>query len=48
MMVADDDDLATIVMALGNGLNLDGLLFSDPPRVDLYELTLGALLEGLR
>jgi AcrR family transcriptional regulator len=45
---ADDDALATVVMAVGNGLNLDGLLFSEAPRVDLYELTLGALLEGLR
>jgi AcrR family transcriptional regulator len=45
---ADNDALATIVMAVGNGLNLDGLLFSDAPRVDLYELTLGALLQGLR
>jgi AcrR family transcriptional regulator len=45
---ADDAGLATIVMAIGNGLNLDRLLFSDAPRVDLYELTLGALLEGLR
>jgi hypothetical protein len=35
-------------MAVGNGLNLDGLLFSDPPPVDLYELTLRALLEGVR
>jgi AcrR family transcriptional regulator len=47
-LAADDDALATVVMAVGNGLNLDGLLFSDAPRVDLYELTLGALLEGLR
>jgi AcrR family transcriptional regulator len=47
-LAANDDALATIVMAVGNGLNLDGLLFSDAPRVDLYELTLGALLEGLR
>jgi AcrR family transcriptional regulator len=47
-LAADDDVLATVVMAVGNGLNLDGLLFSDAPRVDLYELTLGALLEGLR
>jgi AcrR family transcriptional regulator len=45
---ADGQALATIIMAIGNGLNLDGLLFSDAPRVDLYELSLGALLEGLR
>jgi AcrR family transcriptional regulator len=47
-LAADDDTLATVVMAVGNGLNLDGLLFSDPPPVDLYELTLRALLEGVR
>jgi AcrR family transcriptional regulator len=47
-LAADDDALATVIMALGNGLNLDGLLFSDAPRVDLYQLTLGALFEGLR
>lgn len=47
-LAADDDALATVVIAVGNGLNLDGLLFSDQPRVDLYELTLSALLEGLR
>jgi len=47
-LAANDDALATIIMALGNGLNIDGLLFSDAPRIDLYELTLGALLEGLR
>jgi AcrR family transcriptional regulator len=47
-LAADDDALATIIMALGNGLNLDGLLFSDAPRVDLYEQALGGLLEGLR
>ena len=43
-----DDALATVLMALGNGLNLDGLLFSDRPRVDLYEQTLTAMLAGLR
>ena len=43
-----DDALATVLMALGNGLNLDGLLFSDRPRVDLYERTLTAMLAGLR
>jgi AcrR family transcriptional regulator len=43
-----DDDVATVLMALGNGLNLDGLLFSGAPRVDLYERTLTAMLAGLR
>ncbi len=47
-LAADDAALATIIMALGNGLNLDGLLFSEAPRVELYEQTLGLLLEGLR
>ena len=43
-----DDDVATMVMALGNGLNVDGLLFSAGPRVDLYERVLTAMLAGLR
>ena len=43
-----DDDVATMVMAVGNGLNLDGLLFSSGPRVDLYERVLTAMLAGLR
>lgn len=43
-----DDDAATVVMALGNGLNLDGLLFSASPRVDLYERTFAALAKRLR
>lgn len=47
-LTAGDEDVSTVIMALGNGLNLDGLLFSDSPRVDLYEQTLDALMEGLR
>ena len=47
-LALSDDDVATMVMALGNGLNLDGLLFSAGPRVDLYERVLTAMLAGLR
>jgi AcrR family transcriptional regulator len=47
-LAADKKDLATVIMAFGNGLNLDGLLFSDTPRVDLYERTLITLLDALR
>jgi AcrR family transcriptional regulator len=47
-LAAGDEDVSTVIMALGNGLNLDGLLFSGTPRVDLYQQTLAALMEGLR
>lgn len=46
-LALSDADVATTLMALGNGLNLDGLLFSERPRVDLYEGALTAMLEGL-
>jgi AcrR family transcriptional regulator len=47
-LALSDDDAATVLMAIGNGLNLDGLLFSPAPRVDLYEQTLHALAKGPR
>jgi AcrR family transcriptional regulator len=46
-LAADDQSLATVVMAVGNGLNLDTLVFSDSANVELYQLTLETLLEGL-